>query len=781
MHRSERKHGRKLLAEKPSDVRQSRDIELIGQAFRLLDKDGSGCLEYDELREALSLLGMPGWSLNESRRIIAKMDANSDGNVDFDEFYKHAMSSVGLRANLSGAIKKMINEIAEVADSDDEDSCDYHLGDRVSVDYQGKGMWYEGTVVAKRYDSDTGQWDYDIVLDIGGKDFYVESDKIERLDTTLRRQRRIKRLMASAKDHEGLMASLGRWWKAALIRFDTDNDKHLEKEEFEQFISHIGLVLHDIGMECGALDDAWLRHAGTDGKIDKAEFLSVILEIVTEHTSRHDFDQISNESTRLFHLVFRDYFQTAKLLSNLSSLGHRTRKKALRNRLIKTEKETAAACRLNEDKKNREARIGQMQKSMTMVAASARWGLGASAQNGGWTGGRPAKGSEVEVLGEDGKYHHGVISGIDGDGNYEVTYDSGEVVHTTQEHITSKGSEVEVLGEDGKYHHGVISGIDGDGNYEVTYDSGEVVRTTQEHMRRVNLDGWGGGNSDGSGIHGSGSAGGEGRKGGEVVWYGSTGGSNRGLFTNMQPDSLMARPLDLNPTTHDKGAALGTNRGLCRSFHVRAGPGSPAACEGTHETTEMFRRQREGAETAMMTRGQSMMTRGQWLTGGRSSTSPQRLRGKELRKESKELRKESSANRGAGMMEGNDQPAAYSELIWGMQTIDHRNRQMQQWQRNWQQNQHSQTHEDTVVLRDEPTGFKSLPYAASRGNMRAVGHDQAPCAVCIPHKKLTSTFSSPTRGRPKKPFVLQIGDGSGRFGTALSSPGHRRGARPCKS
>jgi hypothetical protein len=39
----------------------------------------------------------------------------------------------------------------------------------------------------------------------------------------------------------------------------------------------------------------------------------------------------------------------------------------------------------------------------------------------------------VEVLGEDGKYHHGVISGIGGDGNYEV-----EVVRTIQEHITSK-------------------------------------------------------------------------------------------------------------------------------------------------------------------------------------------------------------------------------------------------------------------------------------------------------------------------------------------------------
>ena len=81
------------------DLRQTRDMELIGQAFRVLDTDGSGWLEEDELRQALNMLGMPGWSTRESARIIESMDKNKDGNVDFDEFYQHAMSTEGANRN----------------------------------------------------------------------------------------------------------------------------------------------------------------------------------------------------------------------------------------------------------------------------------------------------------------------------------------------------------------------------------------------------------------------------------------------------------------------------------------------------------------------------------------------------------------------------------------------------------------------------------------------------------------------------------------------------------
>jgi hypothetical protein len=700
-----------------------------------MDTDGSGWLEYDELREALSLLGMPGWSLNESRRIIAKMDSNSDGNVDFDEFYQHAMGNKGLRAGLAGCIKKMVNNIAETADSDDEDASDYHLGDRVRVDYQGKGVYYEGTIVAKRFDEDTGEWDYDIILDVGGKDFYVDQDKIERLDTTLRRQRRIKRLMIKAADHEDLMASLGMWWRAALTRFDTDNDKHLEKEEFEQFTSHVRLVLGDIGMQCDALDDAWLRHAGTDGKIDRTEFLAAVLEIVTEHTSRHDFDEITSESTRLFHLVFKGYFNTSKLLHKLSGMGHAARKNLLRKKLIKGEHETKSACLAKQQNKMRAAEVSSMQKSMAAAATAGRWGLAGegsgSGVNDGWGGG----------IGK----------------------------------AFAKGDLVEARGDDGEYQQGVITGIDASGIFEVHLENGEVSHTSVDHMRRVaqlDMDGWG---ATGDGWGATGGTGGA-RNGNSasssadrahgVVWYGSTGGCNRGLFTNMQPDSLITRPLDLNPTSHDKGVALGTGKGLCRSFHVRAVPGCPVACEGTNETTDMFRQQRMDVE-------KTMMNRGQWLLGGNKAREP--------RKRSSQGRFESVASSGGGEIDG--QPVAYSELIWGMQSNDHRNQRMQQWQRRRQQNHHSQTHLDIVALREDPSAWSpGLAAESTRTAMRAGGMDQASGSVNVSHKKLTSTFSSPKRMRPKKPFVLQASASTagavGLPGIGAGSPGRRRGARP---
>ena len=53
-------------------------------AFRAFDKDGSNSISTDEIRNVLGV----GETVSEAvwDEIIAEVDSNGDGNVDFDEF-----------------------------------------------------------------------------------------------------------------------------------------------------------------------------------------------------------------------------------------------------------------------------------------------------------------------------------------------------------------------------------------------------------------------------------------------------------------------------------------------------------------------------------------------------------------------------------------------------------------------------------------------------------------------------------------------------------------------
>jgi Ca2+-binding EF-hand superfamily protein len=57
----------------------------LGEAFRALDKDGSGVIVCSELRGKLRDLGID-LSFNDMQRILAKVDANNDGSISYSEF-----------------------------------------------------------------------------------------------------------------------------------------------------------------------------------------------------------------------------------------------------------------------------------------------------------------------------------------------------------------------------------------------------------------------------------------------------------------------------------------------------------------------------------------------------------------------------------------------------------------------------------------------------------------------------------------------------------------------
>jgi calmodulin len=60
-------------------------IEDCASAFSLFDKDGSGDIDGSELMEVLAALGTPV-SEAEAREMVAEVDADKSGSIDFPEF-----------------------------------------------------------------------------------------------------------------------------------------------------------------------------------------------------------------------------------------------------------------------------------------------------------------------------------------------------------------------------------------------------------------------------------------------------------------------------------------------------------------------------------------------------------------------------------------------------------------------------------------------------------------------------------------------------------------------
>eukprot|EP00594_Rhizosolenia_setigera_P005350 CAMPEP_0178942904 /NCGR_PEP_ID=MMETSP0789-20121207/2266_1 /TAXON_ID=3005 /ORGANISM="Rhizosolenia setigera, Strain CCMP 1694" /LENGTH=225 /DNA_ID=CAMNT_0020622391 /DNA_START=169 /DNA_END=846 /DNA_ORIENTATION=- len=72
--------------------------------FKLIDKDGDGKIDSDELKEAVSALGFSWLQEKQINGILKRADTNNDGQVDYEEFIKEAPKT--LKTNLVKLAKK---------------------------------------------------------------------------------------------------------------------------------------------------------------------------------------------------------------------------------------------------------------------------------------------------------------------------------------------------------------------------------------------------------------------------------------------------------------------------------------------------------------------------------------------------------------------------------------------------------------------------------------------------------------------------------------------------
>ena len=69
-------------------------IEEIREAFNLFDTDGSGSIDYKELKAAMRALGFET-KKDEMQRIIEEIDADGSGEIEFPEFMQMMTGKLG--------------------------------------------------------------------------------------------------------------------------------------------------------------------------------------------------------------------------------------------------------------------------------------------------------------------------------------------------------------------------------------------------------------------------------------------------------------------------------------------------------------------------------------------------------------------------------------------------------------------------------------------------------------------------------------------------------------
>lgn len=72
--------------------------------FKLIDKDGDGKIDSDELKDAVSALGFSWLQEKQINGILKRADTNNDGQVDYEEFMKEVPKT--LKTNLVKLAKK---------------------------------------------------------------------------------------------------------------------------------------------------------------------------------------------------------------------------------------------------------------------------------------------------------------------------------------------------------------------------------------------------------------------------------------------------------------------------------------------------------------------------------------------------------------------------------------------------------------------------------------------------------------------------------------------------
>ena len=60
--------------------------EKLAAAFKMFDKDGSGVISPDEIKEVLSFGGTNALNTDTLNAIVKQVDENGDGEISFEEF-----------------------------------------------------------------------------------------------------------------------------------------------------------------------------------------------------------------------------------------------------------------------------------------------------------------------------------------------------------------------------------------------------------------------------------------------------------------------------------------------------------------------------------------------------------------------------------------------------------------------------------------------------------------------------------------------------------------------
>ncbi len=122
-------------------------IEEIREAFSLFDTDGSGAINYKELKAAMRALGFDT-SKEEMQRIIQEIDADGSGEIEFPEFMlmmTGKMGAVDSREEIMKLFRRFDRKEKGYIDLGDVKYIAKELGENVSDHYLEQMITQAGT------------------------------------------------------------------------------------------------------------------------------------------------------------------------------------------------------------------------------------------------------------------------------------------------------------------------------------------------------------------------------------------------------------------------------------------------------------------------------------------------------------------------------------------------------------------------------------------------------------------------------------------------------------
>ena len=115
------------------------EVEGLKKMFATMDKDGSGCITFEELRKGLKQQGFSG-AENEIMDMMEKMDLDGNGTVDWDEFIAATVNVQML--NQSEALLKAFQTI-------DKDNSGFITEDEIEKCLKDYGFDHEATEIVQ--------------------------------------------------------------------------------------------------------------------------------------------------------------------------------------------------------------------------------------------------------------------------------------------------------------------------------------------------------------------------------------------------------------------------------------------------------------------------------------------------------------------------------------------------------------------------------------------------------------------------------------------------------